>query len=664
MLVFLIWTTVAGPLMRPKTQKPAPKDQATVSGGHTPASPADQASRPTSDNKASPGDENALTVTGADAAETLTLGEKPTSESAYRMQITLSNIGASIDTVRLSDHRQKVDSDEAYRLLKPIDRAPDGKWRSLAIERIRIDDALIRLDQAFWKADKRVETGVQQARFSVVINKADAPLVEISRTFTLRAQPADGLQSDLGLSLRIRNLSDDPHEVILTSLGAMGLSKEGRFGTDRKVYSATLGPEGEVVLGALSFSDVTKAQLRKSYSRSSDGKLLWYAAGNLYFTCTMAPVNEQGEPAGDLIDEISAFDLDGDKSTPDEVTARIRTRRIELAADGAVTLHTDAYLGPKDRHAFESQARYAQRDYMLQITDNYGSCTFSFLIKWMIGLIDWLEGIIPNYGVAIILLVIVVRLLLHPITRKTQVNMVKMQQNMGQLQPKIDEVKRKYSGDNRKMQEEMMKLYREEGINPLGQVFSCLPMMLQMPIWVALYSSLNNNVAMRGRGFVGWIHDLTAPDCLFAFDHPVKLPLIGTLTCFSLLPILVGVFMFAQQKLMPKAKKPTGEHAQSSQAQQAEQMQKIMPYMSLVMILIFYKFPSGLNLYIMTSSMIGTAEQVYIRRHIAQYEAREREGRFRKKPRKALPGEALWRRLQKQADEAQKLRTSRRKPRR
>jgi YidC/Oxa1 family membrane protein insertase len=201
-----------------------------------------------------------------------------------------------------------------------------------------------------------------------------------------------------------------------------------------------------------------------------------------------------------------------------------------------------------------------------------------------------------------------------------------------------------------------MRLYREEGVNPFGQIMGCLPMLLQMPIWIALYSSLRNNVSMRGRGFFWWIDDLTAPDTLVSFDPPFNL-VFTQLEAFHLLPILVGVMMFAQQKLMPKPKKPAGA-SDSPQAQQAEQMQKMMPYMSLVMIFLFYGFPSGLNLYIMTSSLFGTAEQLYIRKHLSKTDLSPPVKKVKPQPRS---GPTFLEKIQKRAEEAQKTQSRRKK---
>ena len=181
-----------------------------------------------------------------------------------------------------------------------------------------------------------------------------------------------------------------------------------------------------------------------------------------------------------------------------------------------------------------------------------------------------------------------------------------------------------------------------------------VPMFLQMPIWVALFLSLSNNIGMRHQPLhFTWIHDLTAPDALYTFSSP--LPLIGE--SFNLLPLLVAVFMYLQQKLQPKPK--PNPNMSDQQRQQQEMMQKMMPMMSIMMLIFFYKMPSGLNLYIMFSSLFGTLEQIRIRKHIKE---REEKGELNKAPRKGndspggrKPGKSsFFERLQKMAEEAQK----------
>ncbi len=656
LIVFLLWQWIAFQLWGPK------KPPAGASASPPPTTATAPATQPAGVAKArtQPAAPHAeLHPVGAETAETMTLGEiAGHKKSPYRMEVDLTNIGAAITRLRLSDYRQNVQTEDRYELLAPETEGEeqlDQPWRSVALEKIVVDGREVPFTDVKWHARKEEAAGAQIAHFTTSIAQGDQPVLELERTYRLPAQPFKTGRHDLFLSLAIRNLSNEPHEVIVTEHGAVGIAAEGRFHRDQTVYGATLH-QGSVHLQTLTFGDVVAGKKNLVLYEREPGAnpLLWWATANVYFTFTRCPINAEATPDSGWVALVEGADLDRVERTIEDVTTRTTTVPLTIPAGAEKVLHTAVYAGPKDRETFKNPANadYVKLDYMAQITHGYGSCAFNFLTDWMIVLLNWLESVFHNFGVAIFFLVIIVRVILHPITKKTQVNMVKMQQSMGSLQPKMEEIKKKYANDNKRIQEETMKLYREEGINPLTQMMGCLPMFLQMPIWIALYASLSNNVAMRCRGFVWWIKDLTAPDCLVPLQHAFHVPIFGwEIHCFNLLPILVGVTMFAQQKLMPKPKK-TAQASSTSQAQQAEQMQKMMPYMSLLMIIIFYKFPSGLNLYIMTSSLFGALEQWYIRKHIHKQDL---EGpRPKPHPTKPRSGPSLLERLQKKAEEAQK----------
>ncbi|MCH8150016.1 MAG: membrane protein insertase YidC [Planctomycetes bacterium] len=338
------------------------------------------------------------------------------------------------------------------------------------------------------------------------------------------------------------------------------------------------------------------------------------------------------------------------------MTIRFITRRQKLDPRATVRYPVAIYVGEKDAKAFKTVEDYKRRNYYYQVSQGYGWCTFISLVELMIWLLNGLSALTRDFGVAIIILVLIVRTLLHPITKKGQVNMVKMQKKMQELAPKIEEIKKKYANDKARLNQEMMKL----NINPAGQILTCLPMMLQMPIWVALYISLSNNILIRHQGsvFLPWVHDMTVPDALYTFASPIIIPVLGwSIPAFNLLPLLVAVFMYTQQKLQPK---PTpSPNMTDQQRQQQEMMQKMGPMMSVMMLIIFYPMPAGLNLYIMTSSLFGTIEQKRIRAHIKEQEeagtllkpkdvpvAEDGSG----KPRKP----SFMERMQKAVDEAQK----------
>ncbi len=201
-------------------------------------------------------------------------------------------------------------------------------------------------------------------------------------------------------------------------------------------------------------------------------------------------------------------------------------------------------------------------------------------------LLQFLHTFIPNYGFVIIVFSIIIKILLHPLTRQSLKSMKKMQM----LQPKVTELKEKLKDDPQKLQKETMKLYSTYGINPMG---GCLPMVLQMPIFIALWSLLNIVIDIRQQPFILWIDNLSAPDVLFRL--PFKIPLFG-IDIVSGLALLMGVTMFVQQKMTVK-----------------DPSQKMLVYLMPVMFtLMFMGLPSGLNLYYFMFNLLSIAQQYYV----------------------------------------------------
>ncbi len=202
---------------------------------------------------------------------------------------------------------------------------------------------------------------------------------------------------------------------------------------------------------------------------------------------------------------------------------------------------------------------------------------FGFLTKPFLWLFLFLHRFIPNYGIVIILLTLVIKVILHPLTHKG----FKSMKNMQDLAPKLDEVKKRYAKDPQKLNEAVMKLYKEEGINPLS---GCLPMLLQVPIFFALYEIFLNAVELKGVSFL-WVKDLSLPDPTF------------------LLPILMGISMIIQQKLTPTNN---------------PQQEKIFLIMAIVFTFMFAKFPAGLVLYWFTNNVITAIQNLIINKTISR----------------------------------------------
>jgi YidC/Oxa1 family membrane protein insertase len=203
--------------------------------------------------------------------------------------------------------------------------------------------------------------------------------------------------------------------------------------------------------------------------------------------------------------------------------------------------------------------------------------------------------IIPNYGVAIILLTILVRVATLPLAVRGQRSMMRMQR----LQPQVTKIREKFKDDSERLNREMVDLYKRNHVNPLG---GCIPMVIQFPVMIALYEALLNAVDLRNAPFIGWIRDLSAPDCL----HVSWIPEIPYFGCHGIpaLVLLMTVSTFLQQWLMPKQADPS--------------QQKMMMIMPIVFSIMFLNFPSGLTLYYFVSNLLGIAQQVILNKEFQQ----------------------------------------------
>lgn len=548
-------------------------------------------------------------------------------ESPFRMRLTLSNIGASLETATMTDHAESLGAVDRYRLLNVVDGPGGRRLRSFVVERINIDGAIdIDLGNKLWHCDDVQDyqdaDGSAGHEFScrVDIVRNEQPVLVVRRTYRLPKQGRKDGRHDLYVDLSVENRSEVAHGVRLTYRGGVGVRQLG--GRDWRAIDIGVDPgDGRVVGGRTTLTSVggsggADLPLFAPSSAEPRSRLRWAASSNIYFTCTVAPKNADGTDNADYIQDVQAFDGNTGNATSDDVSTRFVVGGRAIAPGATVHFPADIYLGKKDFDAFRTTSPYKERNYYYQISQGFGCCTFVWLVEFMIWLLNSLKAVMGDYGVAIIILVLIVRSLLHPITKKGQVNMVRMQKKMQELAPKIEEIKKKYSNDKARMNQEMMKL----NINPAGQVLTCLPMFLQMPIWVALYISLSNNILMRHEPFLfTWVRDLTAQDQLIPFSEPWTIPLLGAqITAFNLLPVLLAISMYVQQKLQPKPK--PSPNMTDQQKQQQEMMQKMAPMMSIMMFVIFYNMPSGLNLYIMASSIFGAVEQHRIRKHIAERE--------------------------------------------
>ena len=201
-----------------------------------------------------------------------------------------------------------------------------------------------------------------------------------------------------------------------------------------------------------------------------------------------------------------------------------------------------------------------------------------------------------SWAFSIVLLTVALRVMLYPLNAWSTKSMVRMQQ----IAPEVTAIQEKYKKDPKKVQLEIMNLYRDKGVNPVS---GCFPLLIQMPFLIGMFDLLKSTFELRGASFIpGWIDNLTAPDVLFSWSMPI--PLIGNQ--FHLLPILLGVVMFVQQRFMSTA--PKDPAMLTDQQRQQRFMGNIM---SVVFTVMFYSFPSGLNIYWLSSMLLGILQQYF-----------------------------------------------------
>ncbi len=578
--------------------------------------------------------------------------DKPTDGSpGFKLQVRLTSLGAAVKTAKLTDYfatvadkrrcereknhaayLQAVEKDSElqghYSLLNPVITG-DRTFYPLATRRITVIAGVERipldLSGPRWTAgevqtekNEKNEVQNQSVTFSARIYRNDEPFLLLRKTYTLRT----GSYSVL-VDLEVVNLDKTGKaEFSLMQFSTTGLSMEDVRSDDRTLaYGRYEG--GKVKIDAISSRDLGKmktglADVREVGRSDTAEPVLWTGQTNKFFAALTYIVPKDSEKLTAPQSQAAFFGAALEETgRPRTSLAGINLGPYELNGGGSTDVRLDLFAGPKKRDLFDDTPLYRNLDYKGTLQTGACFCAFQPLTLGMMWLLDFFSGYVTlgNYGLAIILLVMLVRICLHPLMKKQQVSMMRMQK----LAPEMEKVKKKYANDKAKLNAEMMKVYKAQGATPL---LGCLPMLLQMPILIALWTSINASVELRHAAFLPvWIIDLAAPDALISFgggglNIPLVGSMIGTITGFNLLPLLLCVVMYFQMKTNPQMGASTTPQQASSQTM----MKYMMPGMMLVF---FYNAPSGLNLYFMTSTFAGLAEQYVIRKHIREKEAAE-----------------------------------------
>lgn len=340
---------------------------------------------------------------------------------------------------------------------------------------------------------------------------------------------------------------------------------------DDIMYSGVYAQMGEELVKI----EGRRAKNNEGTFEKTDGRTHWLAFKSKYFTGFIAPVQTPGVR--------SEIELVKDKTSRDfNLSMDMGLSKTNSQQDEFIIA-----LIPAEKALMSSY------DLGIEKTLNRGGKLirpFAVALHWVM---KFLYGLIPNYGVVILLMSILIKVVTFPLTQKSYSSMKRMQL----VQPKIQELQEKYKNNKEALQKKTMELYKEEKVNPMG---GCLPMLLQMPILYGLFIIFRTSIELRGAPFMLWMQDLAAPDALFSFG--VSIPLLGT--DFNILPILMTVLMVLQQKLSGTGMGGTGQ-----QAQQQKMMQWLMPAM---MFFLFYRFPSGLVLYYLIFNALTILQQKFL----------------------------------------------------
>ncbi len=551
-------------------------------------------------------------------------------KSNYMFQLELVSKGAAIRSAVFSwfDDRDP-NNPQPLQILSPVKLYNGSEVLSMANTGfVFVKEKLqLSLDELHWEnlGVEKGADGSQTASFKAVIkDSSDVPVVKLTKSYKITAG-----SYLLDCDLTVENMTGSEQKVRFNLGGPIGLGRESFRSDMRQVIAGFRNAEGQVVSKGLNTKKLRNAtELEHRRPTKPGANFLWIAATNKYFAAIVVPVADEGKDFCDWVADKTGrfYNPDGDErsnSGDETIGLDLKIAANTLAEAGQAnsekTYKFQFYLGPKDKSLFDKTQLYEKLGFANTITFMPCFCCPTWLIHpiafAILALMKWMYGFIGNYGIVIIILVFMFRLAMHPVTKKSQLSMRKMTK----LGPMAEEIKKKYANNKAEMNKQMMALYKKQGASP---IMGFLPMMVQMPVWIALWSAVYASIELRGEGFLPfWITDLSMPDALYRFPTTIIVPLLGwKIESLNLLPLMMGLAFYLQQKLMPHQ---AGASANPQVAQQQKMMMIMMPLMFPLML---YNAPSGVNLYIMSSTFAGVFEQYVIRKHIREKEEAESQG--------------------------------------
>ncbi|MEM9065537.1 MAG: membrane protein insertase YidC [Planctomycetota bacterium] len=614
--------------------------------------------------------------------------------------IEFSRYGGGIESIRLTDEFVSVEAQAAAASGAPVlaenlvqvqtervDPVNNFLLTPFVVQGIEVGGRFVGLVSGGEDGTAPVWRSTGPGTFEAYVTIDGQRAVRVERRFSV---PTGSHTIELAQS--VENLTDVPYAVRLYMLGPVEMTREAEgYGGDRRrvrfgyLANTAQDPGREYVLSddylwprnkalgdredASGLYAVQSDIWPNRESLRRDRELVWAGLTTRYHGVVVRPAGGDDAtqksiaPVAETVDRVLL-----NRSTGEPMALRLVSPRVLVAANSSADLSAAIYAGPLSKRSIRTEP--GGRAFGLDglVVYNFGGpcgfCTFPVLTNLLLWILLNLHSVTFDWALSIILLVVVVRSCLHPITRWSQIKIQIFGKQMQGLAPKQAKIKEKYGDDPKQMQAEMAKLWREEGINPAG-LLGCLPMFLQSPVWIALYATLYFSIELRQepaffgvfQQIGGWtfMGDLSEPDRAIPvprFDIPLLSSFMGPITGVNFLPVLLGVVFYAHQKYLT----PTSSVALTPEQ---EQQQKIMRVMTVFLFpVIMYNAPSGLALYFITNSLLGIVESRWIR------SSAEKKGlldldqiRAKAQARKAgKPGGGFMARLQQVAEEQQRRR--------
>ncbi len=584
-------------------------------------------------------------------------------------QIEFAKSGAGIARITFADFWQSVDASIAAKRSRasggtkpmPADRdryvlIESRKLQGfdipvLGMRAIELDGTVVSVFGAVW-ADDAARPGTFTTE---IVDAAGTPVLHLTRAFS--AVGAGGSNPYfLSIAHTITNKDGKAHAVRLVQYGPSDMPRDPTSLTEVRrfhfgyLFPPTRDPSQSFVTANGQMYE--RADVEKQFAagdlnlwpgtvaRDSKFGLVWYGVTDRYFAFAVHSAN--GASTSKLLDSVETVRINTNGlAAPDDILFTELWSPLATIEAGASSTHAlGVYAGPLDPNIlgglqpYESLQMEGLIVYLMAGCCTY--CTFSWLADSLLWFLTFIHNyLVFDWGLAIIGLVVVVRVVLHPVQKKSQISMQRFSRAMTAMKPELDQLQKKFKDEPARMQQEQMRMFRERGVSPAGCIGGLLPTFAQMPIWMALYAVLYFAFPLRHQApffgvfqsFGDWsfLADLSAPDNFYRFGTPIPMYLFS-LSAINLLPVLMGIVFYIQQQYMAPPVTPNMSEEQVAQ-------QKMMKWMMVFMFPIMtYVVPSGLTLYILTSTCIGIVEGRIIKKQVDAMDLTAKPVAGKKKP--------------------------------